>query len=98
MRSNKPRQTKREHRDGQLPSYDQFLAGHHPVHGIQFVGLLLIGLLLLGTGVMGFIFVLFKVRTSDSAPFYAFVALVFYFPVIYLGWLHLRRAFADDGR
>lgn len=76
-------------------SYDQFLVGRRPVHGIQFIGLLVLGTLLSGTGVAGFALALLKVWSWRFAPFYALLALAFYYPVIYLGWLHLRRAFAN---
>lgn len=85
---------KRDDQAGGLSSYDEFLIGRHPVCGIQLIGLLLVGTVLVSAGILGFAFVIVKMWVWESKPVSALMAMLFYTPVLYLGYLHLKRAFA----
>lgn len=78
-------------------SYDEFFASKLPVTSVQFFGLVLLGGGLIASGVTLFVLALLKISPelrNVSGVVVLLVPTVISAGIVYLGLMHIRRAFA----
>jgi hypothetical protein len=75
--------------------YDEFFRSRNRVTGIRFIGLLILGISFTAAGLFTLTMLILKVKSWGLSGFFLMgLGIGILGPVVYFGWLHLRRAFA----
>jgi hypothetical protein len=80
-------------------TYDEWFGSRSPVTRLQFCGLVLLGAMLMAMGLAFLVFMWMKVSTESLDVFAIILLAVASTPAIatiYLGIIHIKRAFADN--